>query len=165
MAVTYEPLATYTASGTISGITFSSIPQWYTDLKIIYSGTAVGDVSLYFNGDTASGQYFSNHWAGGASNARSSAFRTTGLALYFDNAGSSPASVPYMIEVDIMSYANTNFRKNIFYTQSQDTESSSNSYIGKNAGMWASYSAINSITMTGTIYAGTTATLYGIMAA
>ena len=42
MAITYEPIATETASGSVSSITFSSISGTYTDLVIIVNGGTAG---------------------------------------------------------------------------------------------------------------------------
>ena len=47
MAITYERIATYTATGTVSNITLSNIPQTYTDLQVRVSArsthTATGN--------------------------------------------------------------------------------------------------------------------------
>lgn len=57
MAATYEPIATTTASGSSSSITFSSISSAYTDLVLVANAsvTSGSDTAiLRFNGDTGS---------------------------------------------------------------------------------------------------------------
>ena len=54
---TYTPIASHTASGSESSITFSSIPQGYTDLVLVFLGkvdSGSGDLGLRFNADTGS---------------------------------------------------------------------------------------------------------------
>ena len=54
MASTYTAIATQTASGSTTALTFSSIPQTYTDLVIVCLLTAgnTGDAYLRYNSDT-----------------------------------------------------------------------------------------------------------------
>ena len=55
MPATYQPIETQTVSGTsTSTVTFSSIPQTYTDLVLVSAITQSADVSNYlrFNSDT-----------------------------------------------------------------------------------------------------------------
>ncbi len=57
MPATYEPLATTTLGSAASSVTFSSISGSYTDLVVVFSGTAGGGNSnliLTFNSDTGS---------------------------------------------------------------------------------------------------------------
>ena len=54
---TYTPIATTTASGSASSVTFSSIPSTYTDLVIvadILGAASTADAVLRFNSDTTS---------------------------------------------------------------------------------------------------------------
>ena len=54
MAATYTPIASITLGAATSSVTFSSIPQTYTDLIVIFNGRTDGDenTNLQFNSDT-----------------------------------------------------------------------------------------------------------------
>ena len=60
MTTTYEFIAKNVLSSNTSSITFSSIPQTYTDLVLIINGGNTGavQVAIRFNGDT--GNNYSN---------------------------------------------------------------------------------------------------------
>jgi len=47
MALTFEPIATTTLSSTVAEITFSSIPQTYTDLCLIFSAKLDGTFNIF----------------------------------------------------------------------------------------------------------------------
>jgi len=59
--ITYEPIQTYTISGSSTGsVTFNSIPTIYTELKIVASIGAVeseNDLYVVMNGDNTSSNY------------------------------------------------------------------------------------------------------------
>ena len=74
---TYTPIATQTLGSAAASVTFSSIPQGYTDLVVVIgSATFSANSSLYFqyNGDTGA-NYSSTRLTGNGSSASSS--RTT----------------------------------------------------------------------------------------
>ena len=56
MALTYEPIATSSPTG--NSVTLSSIPQTYTDLRLVVNGSSSTSNGIYvrFNGDT--GTYY-----------------------------------------------------------------------------------------------------------
>jgi hypothetical protein len=72
MPATYEPIATYTASGSPTSYTFSSIPATYTDLYIALNLTSSGDnaggFQWRYNGDTGS-NYSWTYFGGNGSSA------------------------------------------------------------------------------------------------
>lgn len=167
MAATYEPIATYTATGNISDYTFSSIPSTYTDLVIISNG--YGDTQsgfgIYFNGDTTSNnysftriEYFSS---GPYSGNNSSAAGQTGAA----DSGASGGD-PGTVQINIMNYASSSTYK---YSLTRSTSEQLSQYLQLGVALWSSTSAINSIkvfpTAGGVFLTGFTVTLYGIKAA
>lgn len=70
MPSTYTPIATTTLSSTSSTVTFSSIPQTYTDLIVVanskFTQTSARFISMQYNGDTGS-NYRSVYYFGAAS--------------------------------------------------------------------------------------------------
>jgi hypothetical protein len=55
MSRTYKPIETQTLGTAVASVTFSSIPDTYTDLVLVFNGTAASAqfMELRFNGDTA----------------------------------------------------------------------------------------------------------------
>lgn len=157
--ITYTPIATYTASGSVSTVTFSSIPSTYTDLILIgFAKDSNNYTGLRLNNSSASSYSRTIMTWNGSS---------------FGSSGSSSANTLYVggndtnYEVTIYNfqqYANTNVYKTIIGTQKTANATSLAS-----ANLWQSTSAINEIdiySVSGaTILAGTTWTLYGILAA
>lgn len=165
MAVTYEPIATYTVSGTTTNtFTFSSIPSTYTDLVLIANLNDIGAVAVLrgrFNGDTGA-NYSSTAVHGDGTTAGSSRQGPVDAFYMTFNAhvGTSKGVGIY----HFMSYANTTFFKTII-------SSAANIGFGADiiSSLWRSTAAINSITVLNDRAeywtAGSTLTLYGIKAA
>jgi hypothetical protein len=158
---TYTPIATYTATGTPTSYTFSSIPGTYTDLVIVIDGyMATGSgayIAVQFNGDTGS-NYSTTDLSGNGSTAQSAQFtsQTSGIigAFYLSQAN---------IICSIQNYSNTTTYKTAI---SRSNASSNNTRADVN--LWRSTSAITSVKVlaqTDTIANGTTLTLYGIASA
>jgi hypothetical protein len=162
MPNTLIPIQTYTLSATTASVTFSNIPQSYTDLKIIVSArtdSTSPNILFSINGSTST---FSC------------------MALYSDGASvSNTASVPRVVSYTSLStdtastFGNTevyipNYTSSSSKSYSVDTVSENNAttaYAGLFAGLWATGSAITSLTFTpssGSFVAGSTFTLYGI---
>lgn len=159
---TYEPIATTTLGSSASTITFSSIPNTYTDLRLVLlaqTASVVG-ATLTVNGSTSGYSRTSVNGNGSTASASSTTSATgiplgsgNGLAITSENAWT-------FIELDFMSYAGSTF-KTILHKWSNDKNGSGQSIL--QIGQWQSTSAITSINfaITGMV-AGTTATLYGI---
>jgi hypothetical protein len=158
MPSTYEPIATYTVVTAEPTISFSSIPQTYTDLVIVLAGSysSQADIALRFNGDTAS-NYSRTVIYGNGSNALST--RDTSNTLIAPAYFSTSRSVAI---ISIMNYTNTTTYKTVF---SRSNDASAN--VSAVVGLWRKTpEAINSLTLSYTnIAIGTTCTLYGIKAA
>jgi hypothetical protein len=161
MPITYEPIATSTASGSATSITFSSIPSTYTDLVLVADvlGAASGtDPVLRFNSDT-SANYSSTNMRGDGSSASSVRYSE----FYIVAGASWNSGVRYIHTINIQNYANTTTYKTVL-VRSSDPGNSVSAIVG----LWrATPAAINSVQISASanITAGSTFTLYGIKAA
>jgi len=159
MALTYEPIQTQTVGTAVASVTFSSIPQTYTDLVLIVSAdlTSGGhDLRLRFNSDT------------GANYSRTILYnqlstRNTGSDNIITASFGSTNSGSYTT-INVMNYSNTTTYKSTIqrggYIASIDSLT---------AGLWRNTAAITTIecgnTGATTWIVGSTFTLYGIKAA
>jgi len=167
MANTFVKIQTVTVgvSGSAS-IDFTSIPQTYTDLKILISAKnnradTLDHLLIGFNGSTTS---FTNRQLTGSSTTPStstSVARSVGVI----NSASSTASVFNNGEVYIPNYTSANTKS---YSADSVTEinSTSDNFLCLTAGLWSNTAAITSISLTNNVGTSfvqyTTATLYGI---
>jgi len=168
---TFEMVATYTVTSNEGTVTFSSIPQNFTDLKLVMTGGYTWlDASSYsrINGDTGT-NYIANYISGGTSSTFSVG------ALGADNAFNF-GWYPYpntstnrgIMIIDYFNYSNTNVFKS---TQATALEPAGNNGLTFNCGTWRSKTAISSLTFYFGSYgtplwvASTNFTLYGIKAA
>lgn len=158
-------LATTTLGSSASTITLSSIPNTYTDLRVVFSNIKTtpsqGTIVLRFNSDTAN-NYSRTNISGDGSSATSAEF--SNVSWIHTNGGNTSTTVPGMLTLDIFSYAGSN-NKTVLAAASFDRNGSGDTtYV---VGMWRSSSAITSLTIqinTGDSFAsGTTATIYGIL--
>lgn len=164
MALTYEPIATTTLTGTATDVTFSTIPNTYTDLILICNAAttvANKDLALQFNGDTTT-NYSRTVLYGDGSSAGST--RTTSAAqIFIDYYGWTTTTLGTQINIThIMNYANTTTYKTVL-----SRSNTSSSGVDANVGLWRKTpEAITSIKIlaltSGTFASGSTFTLYGI---
>lgn len=173
----YSSIATVTAAGGETSLTFSSIPQTYTDLQIraIYKDTYSGGVSydkflLTFNGD--SGTNYAWHCLAGNGTTATGTGSTTVSSIQIWGGTTSNSSLASMFGasiIDIANYTNTSKYKTLKALAGSDGNISSTSFwIALHSGLWMSTSAVTSITLSKfdtAIAAGTTFALYGIKAA
>jgi hypothetical protein len=158
---TYTPLATTTLGSAAASVTFSSISGSYTDLVIVVSGATTAGANncrFYYNGDNTSGLYSRTTITGNGTSALSS--RGTG-SNYAYAANASTTQSPNIINV--MNYSNaTTFKTAISKGGAADDATTSR------VNLWRNTNAITSITVDtdgSTWVAGSTFTLYGIVAA
>ena len=82
MALTYDPIATTTISGSSTNTyTFSSIPSTYTDLVLAFAnfqGTTNYSFALRFNGDSGSNYSYTVLEGNGTSASSGTSTSTTG---------------------------------------------------------------------------------------
>jgi hypothetical protein len=162
MAITYEIISSVTVgAGGAANMSFTSIPQTYTDLLIVLSGrtsyTTFDSILVTFNGSTSN---FSGivGYGDGSGTAVFSAGRWAG-----SQPGTGTAQNFANNQLYIANYASSSNKA--FLTDST-TETNGNpayTYIG--GSLWSNTSAITSITLTpnaGNFVQYSTATLYGI---
>lgn len=164
MATTYDPIATTTLGSAASNITFSSIPNTYTDLRIVIAGTTSANelLALQFNSDTSSN--YSMTYLFGYGSAASTG--STSTSYINDNSFFTNDSNIAMVEINVFSYAGSTY-KTVLMAGSGDKNGSGRTT--REVGLWRSTSAITSIKLFGytgyNFNTGTTATLYGIKSA
>ena len=164
----YNLIGTTTVgSGGSSTIVFSSIPQTYTDLKIVHTlrttrAALVGNLRMYFNGENTNGSsrtLYGNNSTGSFSNS----YIHFGYAVDANNTASVFASG----EIYIPNYTGSTY-KSTSYNSVSESNSTTSSYVVQSlgAGLWSSTSAITSVTFVtedgGNFVEYSSASLYGI---
>lgn len=160
---TYVPLATTTAAGGETSITFSSISAGYTDLVLSCSVTCSLTQTLYvrFNNDSTA-NYSSTYVYGTGSSAASGRMSSDSKILLGSvNAGMSSTNFS-VVNASIQNYSSTATKKTILSRQSL-----ASAEVNMSTGTWHNTSAITSMTIipsSGSFGAGSTFSLYGIKA-
>ena len=160
---TYEPIATYTATGSETSFTFSSLGS-YTDLYMVVDAknlTGNSDVLLRFNSDT--GTNYSATILGGDGSSAYSARRTSSTSIicnYFNFLNSTNAT---QFNINIQNFSNATTYKTAILRANRAAQATE-----AIVGMWRNTAAVTSVTLaiSSSNYAsGSTITLYGIKAA
>lgn len=163
MAATYTPIASITLGAAASSVTFSSIPQTYTDLVLIINAgltTGEADASLRFNSDTGTNYSRTVLYGNGTSalSARNSNSDTI-ITIQFGALSNGP-----LTKIEIMNYSNTTTNKTVLQRAGY-----ASSIVALTAGLWRNTAAITTIDVGnrgGTTYVvGSTFNLYGILGA
>lgn len=169
MAVTYQAVAssTLTTATASQTITFSDIPQTYTDLRIVLSGTTNAQgkiIYVRFNSDTGTNYYTCEFYASSATIASTATTASaTGIKLTSQGTGLTPYA--FLVLADVMNYTSSSYKKTVI-GNSYEIDGTTRGP-NRNTGVWVSNSAITSITLTtssGT-FNEVVATVYGIKAA
>ena len=161
MPKTYEPIQTQTVGTAVASVTFTSIPQTYTDLVLVTSGTSTGAAQITLKINSATTNYSSVNLSSNGSSAFSGTF--TGLTYiqlgYHDYfSGSQSNAITH-----IMNYTNTTTFKTVLNRTSNGVVG-----VGLSVGLYRSTSAItiiDALPLGSTWATGTVLTLYGIKAA
>lgn len=166
MANTLKKIQTITVgSGGASSIEFTSIPQTYTDLKIVLSirtdrNALVDALEFKFNDSTANRTYRELYGTGASAVSGNS----TGALAGFINSATSTASVFSNVELYIPNYTSSNNKSSSVDSVSENNATTA--YPHMIANLWSDTSAITKITLfssySATILQYSTATLYGI---
>lgn len=166
MARTYEPIATQTVTSAVGTVTFSSIPQTYTDLVLVSSRQQASAARLYlrFNGNTSS--LYSDVWISGEGASAFSGKDSGQSAISIGGIWNGSTTTTWATNIThIMNYTNTTTFKSTLTKDANDKGSSGT--IEAMIGMYRSTSAITAVNVVGgsNFAVGSTFTLYGIKAA
>jgi hypothetical protein len=166
----FQLATTTVGSGGVSSVTFSAIPQVYTDLVIkgsvrdTDSGSTADNIYLRFNGSSSG--YSEKTLTGTGAAANSYSQSSIGQIDYFaSNSGGTTANTFNNFEIYIPNYSGSN-NKSVSLDSVNETNAT-NAYSYLTAGLWSNTAAITSITIsigTGTYNLAqySTLTLYGV---
>jgi hypothetical protein len=170
---TYNFIASQTASGSSSSVTFNNIPQNYTDFRVVVNARSSrssnwSSLSVRFNGDASSAYSDTFIQANSSSGITSGKESNVSTSFVGNIPAASATSAAYgVIILDIFNYSSPNMYKTynsktgaILDGSTQDFET--------NTGLWRSTNSITSITLYdvyGNFTSATTFSLYGIKAA
>jgi hypothetical protein len=164
MPKTYEAIMSTTLTTNSSSVTFSSIPQTYTDLVLICAYDLVsggGSMALRLNNDSAGNYGVTYIFGNGSSAASSRVANITYVAAGRAGVGGQGGGYTH-----IMSYSNTTTFKSVL-SRSFGTIGSASPWFDVTT--WRSTAAITSLVLLdesgGTFASGATFNLYGIKAA
>ena len=158
---TYTPIASQTLGSAASSVTFSGIPQNFTDLRIVFTGLSTSstpNIWVQFNGDTGT-NYSNTTLAGNGTTAVS--VRASNQTYGLMNAYGLSTSVIQNDYLDVMNYSNTTTFKSAIARFSEGGG------VGATVNLWRSTSAITSISLIAgglSFASGSTFNLYGIIA-
>ena len=160
-ASTYTPIATTTLGSSASSYTFNSIPTTYTDLELVLNlapSSATNPIFQFGNGSADPlANYSQTFVSGTGSVANSNRTTSTNQLQAFINAAASGQST---IICKFQNYANTLVYKSILMRAGGAGNETTAS-----VGLWRSSAAINTLLVSANMAAGTSLTLYGILAA
>jgi hypothetical protein len=169
MANTFTFIASQTVSSAVTSVTFSSIPQTYTDLSLVISGRSnfaayYGGGTLRFNGDTGGNYSYKRIY--GDTSVGSTGGTTTGIIDWDVNGAPTTANTFGNTQIYIPNYTGSNYKScSLNYTVENNSADGINGMV---AGLWSNTSAITSVTFLSFTFATyylqqyTTAYLYGI---
>jgi hypothetical protein len=178
----YESIATVTAAGGESTLSFSSISSAYKHLQIrgihrVSGSFYTGDVFMRVGaGSIDSGNNYSNHIIVGDGTSAAAAgggSRSSVMGFdYYNSVGSLATTGMFAAcVIDLLDYANTNKYKTMRFLEGREiNRNDTDSRVYFESGLWQSTSAISNVQFAclngagsaGTFIAGTTFALYGI---
>lgn len=167
---TYTPINSQTIGSNQSTVTFTSIPQTYTDLVLVVTGytTHTDDGArgyIQFNTDTGSNSNYSNVYLGSYQATKNTNKDVNAAYIAYGVVGNS-STYPSVNEINIHNYRNTSTWGHIL-AKTGKYASTSNYGNRWTAGTWRNTAAIDTITLKcdSSYAAGTTFSLYGIASA
>jgi hypothetical protein len=158
---TYTPIATTVLTSTASSVTFSSIPQNYTDLRMVISvkgNTTTGQLYMLFNGDSGTNYSRTMMWNNDA--AYGSNRDSTYAVLNIDYYGIISSDRFNTQILDFMQYSNTNVNKTCLFRNTNSQYGNDNI-----VGSWRNTNAITNIVINSSavLAVGSSFSLYGIV--
>ena len=174
MSSTYEKIATTTLASNQGTVTFSSIPQTYTDLRVVIRGGIVdGGFFIGFrvgNGSVNTGTIYSNTVIREETGVYTGRYSGKTLGAFYEQGNNN--SLTHTVVADFLNYSNTT----TFKSYLTKNGSAASGFVGAIAGLVQTTSAINIIEIAecgmggtgffnyGNMLSGSTFTLYGIKA-
>jgi hypothetical protein len=170
MPNTLIPIQTYTLTSSASSITFSNIPQNYTDLKIVVSARNASSnpgyqrlsMLIQLNGSTST---FTSKFL--SSSSPPSSFSFSNGTIGWIPASDAAANTFSNTEINILNYTSSN-NKSYYVDNAQTNNATTYNHfnISLVSGLWSTVSAITSVGFTfesgSNIVSGSTFTLYGV---
>jgi hypothetical protein len=168
MALTYEPIATATASGSSGTISFASIPQTYTDLILVMrlgftSGSHYGIVRA--NGDTDASSSYGNTFLGGSGAGVSSGRNGSLSGFYSSYLTIGNTTLDFVTIMQINNYSNTTTFKTALTRAGRGSGGTEAIVSSRRTDTNAITSLEVKATSSAIFASGSTFTLYGIKAA
>lgn len=166
MPATYEPIVTTTLSSAATSISFTSIPNSYTDLVLVWRGSysgGQGEIRLRFNNDSATNYSLTslNGDGSSAASAGSNNIAQGNIGWYTELGTNQAMSIAH-----IFNYAGSTFKT--FLAEFSNDKNGSGS-AERLVNLYRSTSAVDRIDIiafgVASFTSGTTATLYGILKA
>ena len=172
MALQLFKIASTTVETPVTSVSFSSIPQGYTDLKLVgsvrgsRSSAYVINLSLTFNSSTTSySDVFMYDNSGTVSTGKDTNYSS--YAYIYGTADNATTNAFSSFEVYIPNYTSSNYKSFSSDTVMESNTSSFTLPTLLGAGLWSNTSAISSLSIglnNGTsINANSTLTLYGVL--
>jgi len=162
MPKTYEPIQSVTATGSSTVISFTSIPQTYTDLVVIFTGFATtGNFYVRVNSDSSA--IYSQTDIRGDGSVAGSSRETAQSNVYIGDYIANPISTISNAVMNFNNYSNTTTFKSFLFRGNNAAK-----FTGLTAGLWRSTAAITGISLhssSANFDSTSVATLYGIKAA
>lgn len=166
-ATAYESIATVTASGGETSLTFSSIPSTYTHLQLRFSAleAAGNNITMQFNNDNAN-NYVYHYLVGTGSAAYAGSVTATNKVVIEGQYNGTVGTYPNVGIVDILDYTNTSKNKTVRSLSGGDNNSTTGE-ISLNSGLWLNTASISTIKVlaSASFDAGSSFALYGIKGA
>lgn len=158
-------IATATLGTAVNTLTFSSIPQTFSHLRIELYGqdaASVNGIFVQFNADSTAAHYSYTTTVNNAGTIIGSNTSTSSNGVLV---GALPATGVGSAVIDIVGYTSTTFNKGVLAANQITDPSGGNAYYQNIVGAWNVASAITSVTIncSGTNFTiGTTFSLYGL---
>lgn len=172
MALTYDLISTQTTTTATSSVTFSSIPQTYTDLVVVvrhkHNTLTSNSLGFRLNGDSGNTYSWTYYYDNGTTATGNLSGRNVNYnaayPAWFVTAGTTEGA---LTTIQLLDYSNTTYYKS--YISRGNAVSTNTTYPGveMNVGAWQGTSAITSIEFLvgGDFASDSTFSIYGIKAA